>query len=809
MYLTETDPTHTCTVAIIPASFDDEVGTVTVETTEGVQNDLGNPADVEAAERLASTNSRIVGRYRLKRCLGRGTTGSVWNAEDLEFAGRDVALKLMHADMHDEYVLARYTCEVRALARMDDPHIARIWENGRTSDGKLYIAMELVQGIQLTKYCETWSPTLRERISLVIKLCRGMQHAHQRGILHRDLKPANILVAHSEGEAHPKIIDFGLAKSIHQPLMPGSVDTTQMGCLLGTIGYMSPEQASTGVRDVDTRSDVYSICVILYELLAGSLPVPREELNRVSLSQALDMIQNRDTEAASRRVQRYPGNNLHAARCQLTPQKLTHMLQGDLDAILEKGLTKERTKRYQSAGELADDLERYLTGGVVQARRRTYWYLTQKLLNRHWKLALSVLTVSLLFLVSWVGMALGLYWAVEARDQAEQAKASLEISHEKEKFLKTDAEMSSEFLEKVLTSPHPNKYGSDVKLLEALDLAKTNLLTSFANHPRAETMVRLALGRSYLRLGRTKSAQEMLEPVFELTTKASDGLSLYLLQAENLFIQSLLQDQRYDIAEKRCQRILEQPKDQWLPRGWPQLRSLYQSYARLLAIKKKFAEAIQLLENAETELKSDLKEYQSELWSLRGVMASIYAEWADTDHQVCATAIQELQKMVEQAEVLPDDHPMRFHLKSKLGSTYFAKGDIEAARICLESLLGEVEGRYGETHMHTQVVATNLSKIYVQTGLNRQAKAMFKKMLAAQILQFGLGHELTQTTLSELMRLCQLQGNIAQALFYGKQRYQGCQLAFNPSHIRTLTAKQQFNDLLVQFAKQWMLATAW
>ena len=141
---------------------------------------------------------------------------------------------------------------------MDDPHIARIWENGQTFDGKLYIAMELVHGVQLGKFCEAWSPHVRERIGLVINICRGLQHAHQRGILHRDLKPANILVSHHDGEAIPKIIDFGLAKSFLKPLMPGNPDTTQMGCLLGTIGYMSPEQANTSSREVDTRSDVYS-----------------------------------------------------------------------------------------------------------------------------------------------------------------------------------------------------------------------------------------------------------------------------------------------------------------------------------------------------------------------------------------------------------------------------------------------------------------------------------------------------------------------------------------------------------------------
>lgn len=806
MYLTESDPTHTCNVAIVPSPLDSESADV-VETSDAERN-LEPPGELRVQERYGTQRGSIVGRYRLKRCLGRGTTGSVWNAEDLEFAGRDVALKLMHADVHDEYVLARYTCEVRALARMDDPCIARIWENGRSNDGKLYIAMELVQGIQLTKYCEAWSPTIQERIRLVVKLCRGMQHAHQRGILHRDLKPANILVSHHDGEAHPKIIDFGLAKSIHQPLMPGSVDTTQMGCLLGTIGYMSPEQASTGIRDVDTRSDVYSIGVVLYELLTGSLPVPREELNRVSLSQALEMVQNRDVEAASRRVQRLTGNQLHAARCQLNQPRLLQLLRGDLDAILEKALTKERSRRYQSAGELADDLERYLSGGVVQARRRTWWYLMQKMLHRHWKLALSVFSLSLLFLISWIGMALGLYWAVEARDQAQQARASLELSHQKEKFHKVDAEKTSEFLETVFTTTNPFKGGADIKLLEALDRSKVNLAARFTNHPRAEAMARLALGRSYLRLGRLDSTVELLEPVLQFDNDKFDGAALCRLHAENLIIQALIQDKQFDQAQKRCEQFLKEPIAQWLPEGVSTLRSLYQSASRLLVKQKRFAEAVHLLQESMESLQPTLKVSNADMWSERAALAATYADWATFDHAIIPQAMQVIETLMVQVEALPENHLTQFQLRSSMGRVLVEQGNLELASRYMQSLLDDVETKLGEAHGFTQVVAANLSKVYLEMGLKRQAKSMLIKLLKGQLQQFGPVHQFTELTFNQLILLSQQQGQDAQALGYGKTFYQGCYGFLSPTHPRTVAARKQLHQLSVRFVASWMLATA-
>ncbi|MFT3881191.1 MAG: protein kinase [Gemmatales bacterium] len=803
MYLTESDPTHTCTVSVVSKTMvpvRDEY-----ETTDGEYAPLQeHPDPSDLLELPVSENERVIGRYRLLRSLGRGTTGIVWLAQDMDKVGRDVALKIMHADEHDDYVMARYTCEVRALVRMDDPHIARIWENGQTADGKLYIAMELVQGVQLNKYCEAWSPQLHERIALAIKICRGLQHAHQRRILHRDLKPANILVTHHNGEVIPKIIDFGLAKSFHKPLLPGSADTTQMGCLLGTIGYMSPEQANTANRDVDTRSDVYSLCAILYELLTGTLPIPRDDLNRVSLAKALEMIQHREPDLASRRVLKDPDHAAHAARCQLQPARLIALLQGDLDAILQRGLSKEREHRYQSAGELADDLDRYLSGGVVHARRRTSWYVGYKLLRRHWKTALAIFTVSLMFLVSWVGMAFGFYWAVEARDRARTAQSSLLTSQEQERSLKLDAEKSSSFLEQVLSYPQPYKMGQDIKLLDALELAESKIASSFADQPRAEIKVRLALARSYLRLGNSERARELINPILDQSEGTTEEDQLPRMQAENLVIQSLMAQQKFDEAETRCREIMQRPMDFQSSSLRPQSLSICQWYSKLLTRKQQYAEASRLIESTLEQVPQERGAETSDVWMLRHAHAAILYEWTKQDKSVSTRAIASLEQYLSLAKSLEPTAPIVMQLQSRLAELLYLYGEPGKAKTLLNDILDSAHNSFGDDHVHTQMIQANLSQLYLKQGLLREAKALMLETLTWQQAKLGLRHELTQQTLSSLSRVSEKQGRYWQALSFSEELYQGQCLSLTKSNPRTQSTLKQCQSLAARAGMQWM-----
>ena len=797
MYLTETDPTHTCTIAV--------AGHDVVDFAKAENEPRDDERKLEFGQEYSHTidptqlvGDRMIGRYRLKRHLGRGMTGSVWLAQDVDSADRDVALKIMHADVHDEYVMARYTSEVRAMARMDDPHIARIWENGQTLDGKLYIAMEYVNGVQLARYCETWSPSVRDRILLAISICRGLEHAHQRGILHRDLKPANILVTKQGNDIVPKLIDFGLAKSFQKPLRPGTADTTQLGCLLGTIGYMSPEQANTSIRDVDTRSDVYSVCAMLYELLSGTLPIPREELYQVSLARALQMIQDREAEPVSRRALKQEQRVTHAARCQTTPAKLSVMLQGDLDAILEKGLSKEKKQRYQSARELAEDLERYLTGGVVQARRRTTWYVTQKLARRHWKKALAASLLTLVFLVSWVGMALGIYQANVERDRARQAEMSLQISEVKVRQHKNDVERSNQFLESILSFANPGNLGAEVKLLEALDAASGKVAEKFAEHPRAEGMVRLSLARSYLRLGRAEQAAAILSPIFRETM-------LYYPEQENdrhrgstLVAQALMAQNNLDSAERFCLDAIEKLSSSL--ENVSIVRSLYQTLAEVLELDGRFEESDAALKRAMATPGGKQERDTGEQWGLRCSQVKLYLNWAQSSPEMLEQALQLTRYYLKQSESLPDSHPCVLQLQSHLADLLQMNGEPVLALQVLHAAFGQAMNNYGPENQFTMLMQYNLARLMISQGQFRQSKILLRQILPVLLKQFGPRHQVTQLTMLELGKLSEKQGLTRQGLGYFYQLYQWQAQSLDSVHPRIQVTKAMLQKVIKQVA---------
>lgn len=804
MYLTETDPTHTCSVAIVPPVNVPDDSTSEYEPREG-ERYLEEPAQrFEPTFEPMEIGQRAIGRYRLIRCLGRGVTGSVWHAQDSDSADRDVALKIMHADVHDEYVMARYTCEVRALARMDDPHIARIWENGQTIDGKLYIAMELVNGVQLSKYCEAWSPTIRERIALLVKLCRGMQHAHQRGILHRDLKPANILVTVQEHQVIPKIIDFGLAKSFHKPLLPGSADTTQMGCLLGTIGYMSPEQANTNTttRDVDTRSDVYSLCAILYELLTGTLPIPRDELHQVSLARALEMIQLREPDFASRRVQKNPQVIMHSARCQLAPQKLSAALAGDLDAILDKGLSKEKERRYQSAGDLADDLERFLTGGVVQARRRTTWYVAQKLLRRHWKTALAISVIGLMFLISWVALAFGIYYAIGERNRAQQAESSLSASEVKERMHKLDAERSTQFLESVFSYPHPAKKGQEVKLLDALEWASRDVSSKLKEQPRAEAMVRLTLARMNLRLGQAHRAQLILEPLLFAPDRRFDELKPQILQGQVLLAQSLLEQDQLEESIHLCRSA--QGHAQASANSEAELRSIYQTMAKALEAKKLYPEAARYLQEALSISGPGNQKAESEQLSVRSSILALHLRWARHDRSMVEKAISLARNTLQSASHLSASHPMSLQLQCQYAEALFLNQQIDQSYRILGEALQYAGDQHGKESIYAQLIQSNLAQLYLEDGQYRQAETILIDVVVPQQNILGNGHPATQQTLQSLVNVCQRGGKYWYGLDYALDLYQGQCQSQGISHKKSRATLENIQQLAARAGLQWM-----
>src|ERR1044071_3025825 len=312
---------------------------------------------------------QTLGRYKLLERVGEGGCGVVYVAEQTEPVRRRVALKVIKLGMDTKQVVARFEAERQALAMMDHPNIAKVLDAGTTDVGRPFFVMELVRGIKITDYCDQANLTTKERLDLFIKVCQAIQHAHQKGIIHRDIKPSNILVTLHDGVPVPKVIDFGIAKATEGRLTDNTV-YTQLHQFIGTPAYMSPEQAEMSGLDIDTRSDIYSLGVLLYELLAGSTPFDPKELMASGLDVMRRTIREQEPMRPSTRLATLQGDQLTTAarRRSTDAPKLLHMLQGDLDWIVMKCLEKDRTRRYDTANGLAMDVQRHLSHEPVVAR---------------------------------------------------------------------------------------------------------------------------------------------------------------------------------------------------------------------------------------------------------------------------------------------------------------------------------------------------------------------------------------------------------------------------------------------------------
>jgi tetratricopeptide (TPR) repeat protein len=324
----------------------------------------------------------IARRYKLLEQIGEGGMGTVWVAEQIEPVRRKVALKLIKAGMDSRSVLARFNAERQALAVMDHPHIAKVLDGGMTEQGRPYFAMEYVKGVPLTQYCDEARLTIEERVQLFIPVCHAVQHAHQKGIIHRDLKPSNILVCLYDGQPVPKVIDFGLAKAMHQPLTEHTVYTSH-GMMLGTPLYMSPEQAELNNLDVDTRTDIYALGVVLYELLTGSTPLEKQQFQQAAWQEVVRLIKEVEPPRPSLRLSGSGSLPSVAAQRRVEPLRLSRLLQRDLDWIVMKALEKDRGRRYDTANGFASDLQRYLCGEAVTAVPPSMGYRFRKFVRKH------------------------------------------------------------------------------------------------------------------------------------------------------------------------------------------------------------------------------------------------------------------------------------------------------------------------------------------------------------------------------------------------------------------------------------------
>jgi non-specific serine/threonine protein kinase/serine/threonine-protein kinase len=517
--------------------------------------------------------NHVIGHYRLVEELGRGGMGQVWLAEQMEPVRRDVALKLIKGGMFDSSALQRFQSERQSLAIMDHPSIAKVFDAGATPDGQPYFVMEYVPGASITEYCDQKKLKIPERLELFIKVCDGVQHAHQKAIIHRDLKPANILVVEVDGKPVPRIIDFGLAKGV-TPYVLGEAQCTLAGSFLGTPGYMSPEQADSGAQDVDTRTDVYALGAILYVLLSGSLPFETEKWRKQPLHENLRQLREEDPPPPSTKTGTQGESTKTTAEARGTePKQLVSLLRGDLDWITMKALERDRVQRYATPSELAADCRRYLRHEPVQARQASVFYRMQKYVRRH-RIGVAV-----------VGMLAAVLVAFSVAQSVQLRRTTRERNR---------ADRIAQFMTGIFKVSDPNeRVGNSVTAREILDKAAQEIETGLAEDPELQARMMHEMGKAYLNLGLYARAQSLFEKSIKVGIAAVGEENRETVLTEQDLGWTLFQQGRLVEAENLERRVLDTQRRVFGPGDQYTLGTMG-NLASTLCEENKCAEAEQL-----------------------------------------------------------------------------------------------------------------------------------------------------------------------------------------------------------------------
>jgi len=485
-----------------------------------------SPSVTMGYEAVSEGPGTRIGPYKLLQQIGEGGMGVVYMAEQEQPVRRKVALKIIKPGMDSAQVVARFEAERQALAVLDHTNIAKVFDAGTSESGRAYFVMELVHGVSITQYCDDNQLTPRERLDLFVPVCQAIQHAHQKGIIHRDIKPSNVLVTMYDDKPVPKVIDFGVAKAVEQRLTERTL-FTQYGALIGTFEYMSPEQAEMNAFGVDTRSDVFALGVLLYELLTGTTPLERQRLREAALDELVRLIREEEPPRPSVRLST-SGELLKIAAARKTePARLSKLVSGEIDWIVMKCLEKDRTRRYETASGLARDVERYLRDEAVEACPPSAWYRFGKLARRN-KVALTTAAIVAAALV--LGTAVSLWQTVRATRAEARVRQALATTHSAEQQARVEAARAAgaerkaktekdstqsalDFLwQDVLSQASPlHEPDRNLQVRTLLDRVSDRLDKGSEQPPLVEAAVRRMVGELYTDLGEARKGQHHLE----------------------------------------------------------------------------------------------------------------------------------------------------------------------------------------------------------------------------------------------------------------------------------------------------------
>jgi serine/threonine protein kinase/tetratricopeptide (TPR) repeat protein len=685
--------------------------------------------DPAAAEMIG----KRIGPYELHEEIGQGGMGAVYMALQEKPVRRQVALKVIKAGMDTVQVVARFEAERQALALMEHPNIARVFDAGTTDKGRPFFVMELVHGVPITQYCDQARLNPRERLALFIPVCQAIQHAHQKGIIHRDIKPSNVLVTLVDGKPVPKVIDFGVAKAVDQRLTEKTL-FTQFGSIVGTLEYMSPEQAGLSGMDVDTRSDVYALGVLLYELLTGTTPLEHERLRDAGYAEILRRIKEEEPPKPSARLSD-SGERLAsiAAVRRTEPSRLARAVRGDLDWIVMKAIEKSRTRRYESAGGFARDVQGYLDGDAVEACPPSAVYKLRKF-GRKYRGPLTVVAAFAGLIVA--GSAISLALAVRAtqaerktrleRNRALNAEATAKAEGEKSKRSAEQAEAVLKFFqEQILAAARPEGeeggLGRNATIREAVDAAAPKISGTFKDQPTVEAFIRSALGVTYVLQGDPGRAITELERGTQLFEAQLGPDHPRTLEAKNSLAEAYHAAGRTADALRLHEATLKTRESQLGP-DQPDTLLSRASLARDYEVMGRTADAIRLnkaiLKVGATLLGTD----NPFLFAVRSNLAVAYMSMGRT-----ADAIELYEATLNACEAqLGIDNPATLTVRANLASAYEADGRVSAAIVLHERTLKARESKLGPDHPKTLFSRCSLAGAYRSAGRTAEAVALYE-----------------------------------------------------------------------------------
>jgi len=706
----------------------------------------------------------VVGNYRIIQKLGVGGMGEVYEAEQIKPIRRKVALKLIKWGMDTKQVVARFESERQALALMNHSNIAKVFDAGTTEKGRPYFIMECVKGIPITEYCDKMRLDNRKRLELFTQVCDGVQHAHQKGIIHRDIKGSNVLVMIQDEKPVPKIIDFGVAKATAQRLTERTV-FTEMGQLIGTPEYMSPEQAEMTGLDIDTRTDVYSLGVLLYELLVGVLPFDAKELRGAGFDEIRRKVREDEPPKPSTRLTTPGFDTTRATRNRKTDlSTLTKQLKGELDWIAMKAMAKDRTQRYASVSELAADIGRHLRHEVVLAGPPSAVYRMRKYVRRHKAGVVAAALVILAVIIGITGTSIGL---IKARRAEKVAKEEADT-----------AQQVSNFLVELFEVSDPSEArGNTITAREILDRGAEKVDRELESQPLVQARLMNTMGEVYRKLGLYDQAESLVKKAISIQQDTLGDEHLEMSRSLNILASILWERGDYAEAKPIYERTLKIRKKILGPDHLDVAHTL-NNLANLLMFQGNYAEAKPLMERAlEIREKAYGPNHEDVANTLNSMGALYYlmGEFAKAEPLFERTlAIRE--------EILGHDHP---HLAMTLNNLALVRkelGKYSGAKLLLERTIAIQEKVLGPDHTNLASGLHNLAEVLRAMGDYAAAKPLYERAIKIYENAHGPNHPELARFIRNLAELLKESGNLERALLLLERSLAIQEKALGPDH---------------------------